>query len=157
LHIQTLLLGTVVPASAAEFVYADAEAYHGEAAGILRVAGIAGAGKPAETVHHELQRTGIFVAHVLECPLETGASGEALAALVVKRLPGTLTRIRRSIKPKRVALFGIALESVLGSFTAAALGCDVLLDGGDAFKLDESAVSAERLRAALAHAPAAVR
>jgi hypothetical protein len=158
LHIHTLLLGTVAPEKDTDFVYSDAGDFGGVAACILRVAGVATAGKPADAVHHELQRVGIFVAHVLECPLEdTVGTDEALAQLLAERAGGTLTRIRRSIKPKRTALIGPGFDSVLAKFTPEALGCDVILDGGRAFKLDESVESIEHLRGALERSAAATR
>jgi hypothetical protein len=149
LHIQTLLLGAVAPANDSDFIYADANAFGGEAASVLRVAGIAGAGKPADTVHHELQRTGIFVSYLLDCPLEGNPSREALAQLLAKRVPTTLTRIRRSIKPKRVALISPELDALLDKFTPEALGCDVILDSDKAFKLSETVDALERLRTQL--------
>jgi hypothetical protein len=158
LHIQTLLVGAVTPASDAEYIYADAEEFSGEAASVLRVAGIDGAGKSAETIHHELQRTGVFVVHVLECPLEPGiGGGDELAQLLAKRVPAMLTRIRRSLKPKRMVLVGAALDSARGSFTAEALGCAVILDRGSAFKWDGTVESVETLRAALSPSTTATR
>jgi len=164
LHIQTLLLGAVTPANDAEYIYADAEKFSGEAsdvlrvAGILQVAGVDGAGKSPEVLHHELQRTGVFVVHVLECPLEPVLeAGDGLAQLLAKRVPATLTRIRRSLKPRRVALVGAPLNSAVDSFTAEALGCEVILDRGSAFKWDGTVESAETLRAALSLAAAATR
>jgi len=153
-----LLVGAVTPANDAEYIYADAEEFGGEASSILRVAGVDGAGKSPEVLHHELQRTGVFVVHVLECPLEPVLeAGDGLAQLLAKRVPATLTRIRRSLKPKRVALVGAALDSALTSFTAEALGCDVILDRGGAFKWDGTAESIETLRAALSLSAAATR
>jgi len=150
LHIQTLLLGAVVPVPDADFIYTDAREFSGEAANVLQLAGIAGAGKSADAIHHELQRTGFFLTHVLECPLEDSAGGEdALAEQLAKRVAVTLTRIRRSIKPKRVALIGSGLDSVLGRFTSEALACDVILDGAKTFKWNETGEGVERLRAAL--------
>jgi hypothetical protein len=157
-HIQTLLLGAVTPAKDVEFVYADVAEFGGEAARVLSVAGIATGGKTAEAIRHELQRAGIFVAHVLECPLEENAAGnDALAQLLAKRLPNTLTRIRRSIKPKQMAPIAAELDFLLKKLTAEALGCAVILDGGRAFKLDEGNESVERLRASLAVSTTAAR
>ena len=158
LHIQALLVGAVTPANDAEYIYADAEEFGGEASSILRVAGVDGAGKSPEVLHHELQRTGVFVVHVLECPLEPVLeAGDGLAQLLAKRVPATLTRIRRSLKPRRVALVGAPLNSAVDSFTAEALGCEVILDRGSAFKWDGTVESAETLRAALSLAAAATR
>src|SRR5271170_5761016 len=70
LHINALLLGAVAPANDAEFIYSDADAFSGEAVALLNAAGIATADKTPEAIHHEFQRAGIFVAYVLDCPLE---------------------------------------------------------------------------------------
>lgn len=158
LHIQTLLVGALTPAKDAEYVYADAEEFSGESSVVLRVAGVAGAGKSAEARHHELQRTGVFVAHVLECPLEPGGESEhRLAQLLDKRVPAALTRIRRSLKPKRVVLVGAELNCAVASFTQETLGCEVVLDRGGAFKWDGTVESIETLRTALAPSAAATR
>jgi hypothetical protein len=154
LHIQTLLLGAVAPVDEADFIYAAAHEFAGEAARVLRVAGIAGAGKPADAIHHELQRTGIFVGYLLDCPFEGNPGKEALAQLLAGRVPTTLKRIRRSLRPKRVALISPELDTLLEKFTPEALACDVLLDGGRAFKLSETGDALERLRLQLS--PAAV-
>lgn len=155
LHIQTLLLGAVAPTEDAEFIYSDAGEFSGEAAWVLGVAGVSGAGKPADAVHHELQRAGVFVAHVLDCPFDGNADRPELAALLAKRVPTTLTRIRRSIKPKQAVLIGEGFDSLLGAFTTEALGCEVIFDRGAAFKLDGTGESVARTRAALGLAAAA--
>jgi len=158
LHINTLLLGAVAPPNDSEFIYADASPFSGEAATLLRTAGIEAAGKTPETIHHEFQRAGLFVAYVLDCPLETTANGAGqLQPLLSKRIPATLTRIRRSIKPKRLALIAPELDAFLEQFTSAALDCSVLLDGSKAFKLDETGEAVERLRTALSQAVAVAR
>jgi hypothetical protein len=156
LHVQTLLLGAVMPLADAEFVYADAAEFAGEAERVLRLAGIAAAGKSAGVIQHELQRAGIFVAHVLECPVEA-ADGAAVAELLHRRLGNTLLRIRRSIKPRRMAAMGAEMDLVVEKLTEQELGCATILDGGRAFKLDEGSEAMERLRAALASPVAAAR
>jgi hypothetical protein len=158
LHINTLLLGAVAPANDFEFIYADADPFRGEAAALLQVAGIEAANKSPGVIHHEFQRVGLFVAYVLDCPLETVFNGAGeLGALLAKRIPATLTRIRRSIKPKRVALIAPELDPFLAQFTSATLEWAVLLDGCKAFKLDESGEAIERLRSALSQPAAAAR
>jgi len=151
IHVNTLVLGDVAPGDDAEFVYSDAQPFRGEARWLLRVAGIDPAGKSAEEIHHEFQRAGFFVAHVLDCPVEKeAASGADLHALIAKRLPVTFTRIRRSIKPKRLVLLGSALDRFVENFRREKLGCSLILDADGAFKLLETNESAERLRTALA-------
>jgi hypothetical protein len=151
IHVNTLVLGDVAPAEDAEFVYSDAQPFRGEAAWLLRVARIDPAGKSAEEIHHEFQRAGYFVAHVLDCPVDKEtASGADLHELIVKRLPATFTRIRRSIKPKRLVLLGAALDGFVENFQREELGCSLILDADGAFKLLETDDSVERLRTALA-------
>jgi hypothetical protein len=165
LHVQTLLLGAVSPAADAEFVYADGREFRAEAEWVLRLAGIATAEKGADAIQHELQRLGIFVAHVLECPVGTGnagnevtaGGGDALVEMLARRVGKTLMRIRRSIKPKRVAPIGAAMDSVVGKLTPEELGCEVILDGGRAFRLEEGNETIERLRKALARLSATKR
>jgi hypothetical protein len=77
--------------------------------------------------------------------------------LLAKRIPTMLTRIRRSIKPKRMALVAPELDAFADQFTAAAINCDLILDGPGAFKLDESGEAVERLRAALSLSTSATR
>jgi hypothetical protein len=151
LHINALLLGAVAPSSDSEFIYADADHFGGEAAALLRVAGIETGGKAPEAIHHEFQRAGLFVAYVLDCPREAGAdSAGPLQALLERRISAMLARIRRSIKPKRLAVISPDLNPFLDKFRVGELNCGLILDGAAAFKLDESGEAVERLRFALA-------
>jgi hypothetical protein len=83
--------------------------------------------------------------------------GKTVGQLLTERLPLTFTRIRRSLKPKRLALIDPALNFVADKFTPEALGCGVLLDGSQAFRLDGSDESVEQLRCALGLAAGAAR
>ena len=69
-HINTLLLGSVSPREDKGFLYSPTGEFSGEAALVLQAARISPTGKTAETVHAEFQRGGLFLTHVLECPLE---------------------------------------------------------------------------------------
>jgi len=152
-HIHTLLLGAFSPLRDVEFLYVSRDAcegeFHGEAAQILEAVGISAAGKTLDTVHAEFQRAGFFLTHVLECPLEGDGSlqGDAPAALK-KRLAAVATRIRRSLKPKRVMAVTEGLTPVLDDLLALNLGCPVLLDHGKPFLLERH--RAIRLREAIA-------
>jgi hypothetical protein len=151
IHVNTLVLGGVAPAEDAEFVYSDAQPFRGETARLLRVAGIDAAGKTAEEMHHEFQRAGFFVAHVLDCPVDKAEASDAnLRELIAKRLPAAFTRIRRSIKPKRLVLLGSALDAFVQNFQREELGCSLILDEDRTFKLLETDDGVERLRTALA-------
>lgn len=152
-HIHTLLLGAFSPQEEKDFLYAPDGEFHGEAADLLDALGISTAGKTAEAVHAEFQRAGFFLTHVLECPLDTNAGQEAeAAALLTKRLETVATRIRRSLKPKRVMLVTEQLAPVVEDILALDLGCPVLLDHGKPFRLESRAgeSGAVRLREAIA-------
>jgi hypothetical protein len=126
---------------------------------LLDAVGIGPAGKPSDTVLSEFQRGGFFLTHILECPLETGQVGQLLCdSLLVKRVSSVMTRIRRSLKPKRVFLISESLAPLAAGLSSAELGCPVILDGGGPFGLDSFsfAEAAQHLRAALA-APVAAK
>jgi hypothetical protein len=152
-HIHTLLLGAFSPRDEKDFLYGPGGEFQGEAAHLLEALGISATGKAAEAVHAEFQRSGFFLTHVLECPLDSDAGQVAeAAALLTKRLQPVATRIRRSLKPKRVVLISLALGPILEKILALELGCPIVLDGGKLFEFDravpENAVA--RLREALA-------
>jgi len=156
-HIHTLLLGAFSPLRDEDFLYAsggeDGGEFRGEAAQILDAVGISTAGKTRDAVHAEFQRGGFFLTHVLECPLDGDpANGKAAAVLLARRLQTVATRIRRSLKPKRVMAITEELTPVVDDILALDLGCPVLLDGGKPFRLDDRGGerTAERLREALA-------
>jgi hypothetical protein len=151
-HIHTLLLGAFSPQEERDFLYAPGGEFRGEAALLLDAVGISTAGRAAEAVHAEFQRGGFFLTHVLECPLDGDPrAGAEIPALLAKRLRAVATRIRRSLKPKRVVLISQALEPVLKEIVALELGCPVVLDNGRLFECDGPAPgnSVMRLREAL--------
>jgi len=152
-HINTLLLAAFSPPDDADFLYAPSGEFLGEAAHILDAVGISMAGKTRDVVHAEFQRAGYFLTHVLECPLDgDGLTGAATTAMLRARLRVVATRIRRSLKPKRVMAVTEALTPVVEDILALDLGCPVLLDDGQPFRLELSSgmTGAERLRQALA-------
>ncbi|MGB2589775.1 MAG: hypothetical protein WAJ96_03935 [Candidatus Acidiferrum sp.] len=156
IHIGTLLLVAVSPIADDEFLYAGQ--FRGEAGRVLEAAGIASAGKPAESVLSEFQRGGFFLAHLLECPLEAGGNGQhTCEMLMTQRLSAVAARIRRSLKPKRVALISGQLAPVVAQLANAGLGCPLLLDGENPFALDaaNSSGAIHKLREALGSAAAA--
>jgi hypothetical protein len=88
---------------------------------------------------------------VLECPLETTQAGLSCEDLLLRRVSTVLTRIRRSLKPKRVVLISELLTPLAVRLSSAELGCPVMLDDGKPFGLDSSdfARAAQNLRQAL--------
>ena len=154
-HIHTLLLGAFSPHEEKDFLYAPGGEFHGEAALLLDAVGISTSGKAAEVVHAEFQRAGLFLTHVLECPIEGEGNLQAEVQGALKaRLAAVATRIRRSLKPKRVMAVSEALTPVVEDILTLDLGCPVLLDRGKPFRLANSAGEngLERLREALGSA-----
>jgi hypothetical protein len=152
-HINTLVLGAFSPQEEKDFLYAPGGEFRGEAAHLLDALGISTVGKAADAVHAEFQRAGFFLTHVLECPLDRDAGQAAeSAALLAQRLQPVATRIRRSLKPKRVVLISQALRPILEKILALELGCPVVLDNGKLFEFDGPAPgnSVARLRETLA-------
>ena len=150
IHIGTLLLGAVAPRKDAEFLYAPGGKFAGEAELVLQAAGVSAEGKPVDTVLSEFQRGGFLLAHVLDCPVEETNFGR-VQELVASCLPATLTRIRRSLKPKKLVLFSRSLEFAVSNFQSAGLNCVLVLDDGKPFALggENSDASVERLRPAI--------
>ena len=132
IHLHTLLLGAVAPASRAQYLYSPDETHTGEAAHVLAAADVTETGKNADTIHAEFQRRGLFLTHVLECPLENDSS----AGFLESRLPMLFTRVRRSLKPKRLVFTSEKLAPLIDRFKQAGLGCELVLDHGKPFALD---------------------
>lgn len=138
-HIHTLLLGAAAPREDAEFLYSPSGDFRREAELLLRAVGISFAGKAAQAVHVEFQGAGFFLTHILECPLEPGENGGAGAsALLREHLPAVASRIRRSLKPKRVMLVTEIPPDVVQDILALDLGCSLVLDSGKAFSFSSS-------------------
>lgn len=153
IHVGTLLLGAVSPQKGSEFIYAPEGAWDGEAKLLLSAAGIALQGKSPEATLAEFQRGGFLLAHVLECPLDE--KNVSIQQLLASRLPQVLTRIRRSLKPKRLALISSSLRQFLLALISSDLPCTILLDQEDVFALDGqgSSRAAGRLQEALKAQP----
>ena len=87
----------------------------------------------------EFQKRGLFLMHLLECPLEqAGLTAEALQRRLDEHLPLAAARIRRSMKPKRVVLISTELQAVAGKLTESALGCPVLLHLDKPFEITKN-------------------
>jgi len=138
-HINTLFLGAFSPQDRKDFLYAPGGEFQGEAALLLKAVGISTAGKAADAVHAEFQRAGFFLTHVLECPMEGASSLPAEVQGALKaRLPALATRVRRSLKPKRVMAVTEALAAAVEDIVRLDLGCPVMLDRGKPFRLEKS-------------------
>ncbi|HKV64389.1 MAG TPA: hypothetical protein VJO16_20955 [Candidatus Acidoferrum sp.] len=152
-HIHTLFLGAFSPLDEKDFLYAPGGEFQGEAALLLDAVGISAAGKSADVVHAEFQRAGFFLTHVLECPIEVERSqATAVQDALKARLPAMATRIRRSLKPRRVMAVTEALAPVVQDILVLDLGCPLVLDNGKPFQL-ANAAALKRFREALAGVP----
>jgi hypothetical protein len=143
-HITVLLLGAFSPSEERDFLYSPGGDFHGEAADLLEAVRINPAGKPAEGVHMEFQRAGLFLTHVLECPVENLLLDQAgQAGLLAGRLPAVASRIRRSLKPRRVILVTEALQPVVQNILVLDLGCPVVLNNGKPFVFGRSGTGSD--------------
>src|SRR5258708_18557863 len=130
-HIQALLLGAASPAEDSEHLYSTENEFQGEGAEALRAFGVDYTGKSVSDVLAGFQRMGLLLTHVLECPVSDGvARREALQ----RRLPGVLTRVRRSYKPKRVVLVGAELSEFVAQISNAQLNALLLLESGHPYE-----------------------
>jgi hypothetical protein len=157
-HIGMLLLGAVSPQKDSEFLYLPQDGWDGEARILLAAAGLTTEGKSPEATLAEFQRGGFFLTHVLECPLENG-EGANTQQLLAARLPTVLTRIRRSLKPKRLAPISLQLEESLPALISGQVTGAILLDQEKPFALDteRAGEACERLRETLTRQAASAR
>lgn len=170
-HIATLFLGGVSPSRDVEYLYRGAGEegqggepgkYEGEAEWILEATGIVQGGsgdtRSMDAMLGEFQHRGYFLTHVLECPEnELSSQDFSLKDAMERKMSSVFTRIRRSLKPRRVVLISRALDPFVQRFAAAELGASALLDGGKPFEMDGplAAEAARRLANALPIAAAA--
>jgi hypothetical protein len=125
IHIQALLLSGIAPQSNDEYLYSPLGAFQAEARTILDAVQIAREGKSTETVLTEFQKLGLMLIHILECPLSANLSPSDARPLLENQLSSTLSRIRRSLKPKRVLLLTADLQPLADKLRQTDLGCPV--------------------------------
>ncbi|OLD61545.1 MAG: hypothetical protein AUI53_05310 [Acidobacteria bacterium 13_1_40CM_2_60_7] len=154
------------PAEDAGYLYSGAgeaedrsqkQACLGEAARILEACGIdPGNGSGAQLA--EFQHRGFFLTYILECPAAQMTLGhDALVRVILRQFPSALMRVRRSLRPKRIAAISEALDPLLSSLASSDTGAELLLDAGRPFGLDgaDAVGAARRLHVALATAAVA--
>ncbi len=154
-HIQTLLLGGMAPREDAEFLYAPDGEFQGEAGELLRAVGISPEGRTAEAVYTEFQSAGLFLAHILECPLENSdSSQDQVARMLREHLPAVASRIRRSLKPRRVILVTEVAPGIVQDILSMNLSCPMISNKGMPFRFSSSdeGASFSRFRELLAPA-----
>ena len=127
IHVQTLLVGAVSPENDGDDLYSAEGEFRGEGADFLRALGIIQGGRSVEEMLAGVQRQGILLAHVLECPV---SDAEARREALRQRLPSVLTRIRRSYKPKRLVPMGPELCEFVTQIKNAQLDTVIVLKQG---------------------------
>jgi hypothetical protein len=160
LHINTVLLSAFAPEKDTAFLYSERTPLEGEAALLLEAVQIPFDGNPPGRFLNEFQKRGLFLMHVLACPLDPpNLSAAAALALLGAHLPLAITRIRRSLKPRRVALLAAELLPFAGELTESSLGCPVLLHLEKLFEIMKRGGTAEvaAFRLALEGARSSVR
>jgi hypothetical protein len=151
-HIQTLFLAGIAPVKQSSSLYSPNDSFDGEAAHLLSALQIPVEGKSRDSVLSDFQKRGLFLMHILECPVEPAlGKGPRPIELLKRQLPAALARIRRSLKPKRVLLISSDLVPVFADLKCANLSVPVLTNGDSPFLLNgqQSGPISEALRRAL--------
>ena len=134
IHVQTLFLAAAGPADDREYLYSAKDAFQEKARWWRAPPDLGPPHKGTEEMLTAFQRSGYLLTYVLDCPVESSAARlEALA----RRVPATLTRIRRSFKPKRVVLLGQELAEFVPQFMAANSERGLILRNGRPFEWNE--------------------
>jgi len=165
IHIQVLFLAAAPPSQPADDFYrattsatrsAGSQAFFDELAACI-------GRKPGDTADEEIvlaefQRAGFFLAHAVECPIE---SPEQLAAAISKLAPRVLLRANTSYKPKLVTLLSPALQPLIALFQNNSWADRLILQDGAPIDIptisgprhpaSSRAALADRLTKALAH------
>src|SRR5262245_1094216 len=103
IHVQTLFLAAVGPKMGADYLYSAEGEFQGEGLMLLRALGMNPAGKSVAVVLSDFQRRGFLLAYTLDCRIEL-ADPKAAEGLMEARFAVIAARIRRSLKPRRLAL-----------------------------------------------------
>jgi hypothetical protein len=133
IHIQTLLLSGIAPAQNDEFLYNPYGQFQGEARKLLQSFQIATEGKSAESILSEVQKRGLMLIHVLECPFSAELSPFEACPLLENQLATTVTRVRRSLKPRRVLFVSADLAPLADKLLRSDLGCPAFPSMGGTF------------------------
>lgn len=126
IHIQALLLAASAPDADSEFLYSPEAPFSGLAGDLLSALSISTAAKSKEEVLADVQKRGLFLAYLLECPVAPGTEPTETVDLLDRHLPQAVARIRRSLKPKRALVLSKDLQPFLPQLSESDLGCPVV-------------------------------
>jgi hypothetical protein len=143
-HIHTLLLSGISPRPDDEFLYTLSRDPQGEALNLLQAVQRTPEGHNPESALAVFQRLGFFLTHVLECPLTGDIAPVDARPIIENHLSSTITRIRRSLKPKRVVLISADLIPVAEKLLQTDLGCPVVSASRGTFLASAIPTAAER-------------
>jgi hypothetical protein len=141
IHVQVLFLGAASPANAEDYLYSARDAFRGEGAILLQALHLEDAGRSLEATLADFQRRGYLLAHLLDCS-DTLSAEQVSREALARRIPATLTRIRRSFKPKRLVLLGQELAEFIPRFMAANLDAALILQDGRPFEWNQMSANA---------------
>jgi hypothetical protein len=134
-HIGLLLISTAPPANSADDIYrwehqsAGPEA-HAYIESLLACTGVAPEKSPIQQLA-DLQRHGVYLASLVECPLPQGTPTNDLAA---KYGPTLIKRINFSYKPRQIALLAPAANGLPDLLIKAGFA-DKLVAGGKGIEI----------------------
>jgi len=142
IHVQALLLCASSPALDGDYLYSASGGFRGEGLALLRALGIDPTGKPVESVLAEFQRRGFLLAYVVDCSIQSDELN-ATRGLLETRFAVTAARIRRSLKPKKLALVGEVLDTFADRLAAGLPGVEIVQpEKSRSFRLNELAPGA---------------
>ena len=129
-HIGLLLISTAPPANSADDIYAweqqsaspEAHAY---IQSLFACVGVAPEKNPTQQLA-DLQRHGVYLASLVECPLPENASTNDLAE---KYGPTLIKRINFSYKPRQIALLAPVANGLADLLIKAGLSDKLVADG----------------------------
>jgi hypothetical protein len=131
IHIQTLLLGDAPPTSIEDYFYRPVREGESRSAPaknffieMLKAAGIApDAAANEEAALAEFQHRGFYLAHAIECPIESSRTKpEDLNERVRSAAPTIVKRIEFSYRPKHVVAIGVAVKALIPSLQKSSIG-----------------------------------
>jgi hypothetical protein len=156
-HIGLLLIRTAPPANSADDIYmwehqGASEKAHAYIQSLFACVGIAPEKNPTQQLA-DLQRHGVYIARLVECPLEENAPTNNLAE---KYGPTLIKRINFSYKPRQIALLAPAAPGLADLLIKAGFS-DKLVANGQGIEIPppNDATAIAKVRATLTKAIAA--
>jgi hypothetical protein len=134
-HIGLLLISTAPPANSADDLYAweqqsASPETHSYIQALFACVGVAPEKSPTQQLA-DLQRHGVYLASLVECPLPQGASTNDLAA---KYGPTLIKRINFSYKPRQIALLAPVVDGLADLLIKAGFS-DKLVSNGKGIEI----------------------